>query len=288
MTVPSAIRRRSPLERVLATHSWLVYLFFYAPIIVLVVFSFNDGRQVSIWQGASLRWYRQMLQDSALMSALKNSLIVALVSTVVSTVLGTASALALERFRWRTQRVYDGLIYLAIIVPEVTLAAMMLVFFIQAFDIIGGITGNTPNLSLTTIILSHIAFNIAFVVVVVRARLAGLDPSLEEAAADLYASRWKAFRRVTLPLIMPGVLGGALLALTMSLDDVVTTAFVSGPGSTTLPVYVFGLVKKGVTPVINAVSVLMLLVSMALVLSSLAAQQGGIVARARRRKKENR
>jgi spermidine/putrescine transport system permease protein len=288
MTVPSAIRRRSPLERVLATHSWLVYLFFYAPIIVLVVFSFNDGRQVSIWQGASLRWYRQMLQDAALMSALKNSLIVALVSTVVSTVLGTASALALERFRWRTQRVYDGLIYLAIIVPEVTLAAMMLVFFIQAFDIIGGITGNTPNLSLTTIILSHIAFNIAFVVVVVRARLAGLDPSLEEAAADLYASRWKAFRRVTLPLIMPGVLGGALLALTMSLDDVVTTAFVSGPGSTTLPVYVFGLVKKGVTPVINAVSVLMLLVSMALVLSSLAAQQGGIVARARRRKKENR
>ena len=288
MTVPSAIRRRSPLERVLATHSWLVYLFFYAPIIVLVVFSFNDGRQVSIWQGASLRWYRQMLQDAALMSALRNSLIVALVSTVVSTVLGTASALALERFRWRTQRVYDGLIYLAIIVPEVTLAAMMLVFFIQAFDIIGAITGTTPNLSLTTIILSHIAFNIAFVVVVVRARLAGLDPSLEEAAADLYASRWKAFRRVTLPLIMPGVLGGALLALTMSLDDVVTTAFVSGPGSTTLPVYVFGLVKKGVTPVINAVSVLMLLVSMALVLSSLAAQQGGIAARARRRKKENR
>jgi spermidine/putrescine transport system permease protein len=288
MTVPSAIRRHSPLERLLATHSWLVYLFFYAPIIVLVVFSFNDGRQVSIWQGASFRWYRQMLQDAALMSALRNSLIVALVSTVVSTVLGTASALALERFRWRTQRVYDGLIYLAIIVPEVTLAAMMLVFFIQAFDIIGRITGTTPNLSLTTIILSHIAFNIAFVVVVVRARLAGLDPSLEEAAADLYASRWKAFRRVTLPLIMPGVLGGALLALTMSLDDVVTTAFVSGPGSTTLPVYVFGLVKKGVTPVINAVSVLMLLVSMALVLSSLAAQQGGIVARARRRKKENR
>ncbi len=286
MTVPSAIRRRSPLERVLATHSWLVYLFFYAPIIVLVIFSFNDGRQVSIWQGASFRWYRQMLQDTALMSALRNSLIVALVSTVVSTALGTASALALERFRFRTQRVYDGLIYLAIIVPEVTLAAMMLVFFIQAFDIIGRITGTTPNLSLTTIILSHIAFNIAFVVVVVRARLAGLDPSLEEAAADLYASRWKAFRRVTLPLIMPGVLGGALLALTMSLDDVVTTAFVSGPGSTTLPVYVFGLVKKGVTPVINAVSVLMLLVSMALVLSSLVVQGGKGSRSARRRKKE--
>lgn len=286
MTVPSAIRRHSPLERLLGAHSWLVYLFFYAPIIVLVIFSFNDGRQVSIWQGASLRWYRQMLQDAALLNALKNSLIVAFVSTVVATILGTGSALALERFRFRGQRIYDGLIYLAIIVPEVTLAAMMLVFFIQVFDVIGGITGSTPNLSLTTIILSHIAFNIAFVVVVVRARLAGLDPSLEEAAADLYASRWKAFRRVTLPLIMPGVLGGALLALTMSLDDVVTTAFVSGPGSTTLPVYVFGLVKKGVTPVINAVSVLMLVVSMALVFGSLLAQQGGSAAKARRRRKE--
>jgi len=286
MTVQSAIRRRGPLERTLAAHSWLVYLFFYAPIIVLIIFSFNDGRQVSIWQGASLRWYRQMLQDAALMSALRNSLIVAVVSTVVSTVLGTATALAMERFRFRTQRVYDGLLYLPIIVPEVTLAAMMLVFFIQAFDIIGRITGSTPNLSLTTIILSHICFNISFVTVVVRARLAGLDPNLEEAAADLYASRWKAFSRVTLPLIMPGVLGGALLALTMSLDDVVTTSFVSGPGSTTLPVYVFGLVKKGVTPVINAVSVLMLLVSMALVLGSLVLQRGGGAHKTRQLKKE--
>jgi spermidine/putrescine transport system permease protein len=285
MTVQSAIRRRGPLERVLAAHSWLVYLFFYAPIIVLVIFSFNDGRQVSIWQGASLRWYRQMLQDAALMSALRNSIIVAVVSTVVATALGTATALAMERFRFRTQRIYDGLLYLPIIVPEVTLAAMMLVFFIQAFDIIGRLTGSAPNLSLTTIMLSHICFNISFVTVVVRARLAGLDPGLEEAAADLYASRWKAFRRVTLPLIMPGVLGGALLALTMSLDDVVTTSFVSGPGSTTLPVYVFGLVKKGVTPVINAVSALMLLASMALVFSSLLVQRGGS-ARARQRKKE--
>lgn len=285
MTTQSALRRRGPLERVLATHSWLVYFFFYAPIGVLVVFSFNDGRQVSIWRGASLRWYRQMLGDDALLTSLRNSLIVAFVSTLVATALGTATALAMERFRFRTQRLYDGLLYLPIIVPEVTLAAMMLVFFIQAFDIIGRLTGTPPNLSLTTIILSHICFNISFVTVVVRARLAGLDPSLEEAAADLYAGRWQAFRRVTLPLIMPGVMGGALLALTMSLDDVVTTSFVSGPGSTTLPVYVFGLVKKGVTPVINAVSALMLLASMALVFSSLLVQRGG-AARARKRKKE--
>jgi len=285
MTVQSAIRRRGPLERTLAAHSWLVYLFFYAPIIVLVVFSFNEGRQVSIWQGTSLRWYRQMLEDTALLTALRNSLIVAVASTLVATALGTATALAMERFRFRGQRVYDGLLYLPIIVPEVTLAAMMLVFFIQAFDYIGRITGSVPNLSLTTIILSHICFNISFVTVVVRARLAGLDPGLEEAAADLYASRWKAFRRVTLPLILPGVVGGALLAFTMSLDDVVTTSFVSGPGSTTLPVYVFGMVKKGVTPVINAVSALMLLASMTLVFSSLLVQRGGS-ARARKRKKE--
>jgi len=286
MTVQSALRRRGALERVLAAHSWVVYAFFYAPIAVLVVFSFNDGRQVSIWQGASLRWYRQMLDDPALLSALRNSLIVAVLSTVISTILGTATALAMERFRFRGQRAYDGLLYLPIIVPEVTLAAMMLVFFIQAFDILGRLTGSTPNLSLTTIILSHICFNISFVTVVVRARLAGLDPSLEEAAADLYASRWKAFRRVTLPLIMPGVLGGGLLALTMSLDDVVTTSFVSGPGSTTLPVYVFGLVKKGVTPIINAVSALMLLASMTLVFASLVLQRGGGAAKAKPHKKE--
>jgi spermidine/putrescine transport system permease protein len=273
MTVQSAIRPRSALERVLAAHSWIVYVFFYAPILVLVFFSFNSGRQVSIWQGFSLRWYRDMLQNAALLSALKNSLIVAGISTVVSTILGTATALAMERFRFRGQRTYDGLLYLPIIVPEVTLAAMMLVFFIQAFDYIYRFTHVMPTLGLGTIILSHICFNISFVTVVVRARLAGLDPSLEEAAADLYATRWQAFRRVTLPLIMPGVLGGALLALTMSLDDVVTTSFVSGPGSTTLPVFVFGLVKKGVTPLINAVSALMLLASMTLVLSSLVLQR---------------
>jgi spermidine/putrescine transport system permease protein len=273
MTVQSAIRPRSALERVLAAHSWVVYFFFYAPILVLVFFSFNSGRQVSIWQGFSLRWYRDMLQNTALLSAVKNSMIVAAVSTVVSTVLGTATALAMERFRFRGQRTYDGLLYLPIIVPEVTLAAMMLVFFIQAFDYISRFFHVEPGLGLGTIILSHICFNISFVTVVVRARLAGLDPSLEEAAADLYATRWQAFRRVTLPLIMPGVLGGGLLALTMSLDDVVTTSFVSGPGSTTLPVFVFGLVKKGVTPLINAVSALMLLASMTLVLSSLVLQR---------------
>jgi spermidine/putrescine transport system permease protein len=149
-----------------------------------------------------------------------------------------------------------------VIIPDVTMAVMLLLWFTQI-----GMT-----LSLTTIILSHIAFNISFVAIVVRARLANMDESIEEAAADLYADRWQTFRRITLPLIWPGVVGGGLLALTLSLDDVVITSFVQGPGSTTLPVFVFGLIKKSVTPEINAVSTLMLVASMVLVFISLGYQ----------------
>jgi spermidine/putrescine transport system permease protein len=183
------------------------------------------------------------------------------------------AALSLERFRFRGQKLYDGLLYLPIIIPEVTMAVMLLLFFAQGFQWLDSTVGWSPSFGLGTISLSHIAFNISFVTVVVRARLGQLDPRLEEAAADLYASRWQAFRRVTLPLIMPGVLGGALLALTISLDDVVITNFVAGPGSTTLPVYVFGLVRRGVTPLINAVSVVMLGASMVLVAVSFGFQR---------------
>jgi spermidine/putrescine transport system permease protein len=266
VTARSGTRKGGAIERLLGAHSWLVYVFFYAPIAVLVFYSFNEGRQVSVWQGASFKWYEQVFRDRELLNAIKNSLVVAAFSTVIATAIGTATGLAMERFKFRTQRAYDGLLYLPIIIPDVTMAAMMLVFFVQAFQFMQPLEA---QLGLGTIILSHIAFNISFVAIVVRARLAGLDPTLEEAAADLYASRWQAFRRVTLPLILPGVLGGALLALTLSLDDVVITSFVSGPGSTTLPVFVFGLVKRGVTPLINAVSTLMLLASMVLVFSSL-------------------
>jgi spermidine/putrescine transport system permease protein len=199
--------------------------------------------------------------------------IVAFTATIVSTVVGTAAALSLERFRYRGRRAFDGLLYMPIIIPDVTMAVMMLLFFAQAFGIIHGLFGVRLSFGIGTIALSHIAFNISFVAVVVRARLGQMDPSLEEAAADLYAGRWKAFRRVTLPLILPGVLGGALLALTLSLDDVVITSFVTGPGSTTLPVFVFGLVRRGVSPLINAVSVLMLVASMALVGMSLLVQR---------------
>ncbi len=258
---------RGATRWLLRANTWLVYGFFYAPIVLLVVFSFSGNRNVGVWGGFTLDWYRDFASDGNVQGALRNSIQIAVASTVVSVVLGTAAALALERFTFRGRQVFDALLYLPIIVPDVTMAVMMLLFFAQAAELLGFSKG------FGTITLSHIAFNISFVSVVVRARLAGMDDRLEEAARDLYATRWQAFRHVTLPLIMPGVAGGALLAFTLSLDDVVITQFVTGPGWTTLPVYVFGLIRKGVTPLINAVSVVMLLASMALVALSLATQR---------------
>ncbi|HHC07333.1 MAG TPA: ABC transporter permease [Actinobacteria bacterium] len=251
-------------DRVLSLHGLVVFAFLYVPIGLLVFFSFSDSASLNVWGGWSLRWYRRMFDNGPLLTSIRNSVVVALVSTVVSTVLGTAAAIALERYRrWLGKRTFDALLYLPVIIPDVTMGVMLLMWF----------TTIGWRLSLTTIILSHIAFNISFVAIVVRARLAGLDPALEEAAMDLYADRWRAFRRVTLPLIAPGIAGGALLALTLSLDDVVITSLVQGPGSTTLPVFVFGLIKRQVTPEINAVSTVMLVASIVLVFGSLAFQR---------------
>lgn len=266
----SLARPRRAVDRVLAGNAWLVFAFLYLPIVVLIIYSFNDNQRVGIWTEASLRWYGEMFGNARVMGALRNSVVVALVSTVVATVLGTAAGLSMERYRYRGQRAFDGLLYLPVIIPDITMAVMLLLFFVQTFDLIFVATGIQFSRGLGTIMLAHVAFNISFVALVVRARIAGLDGALEEAAADLYANRWRAFRRVTLPLIAPGVAGGALLALTLSLDDVVITEFVSGAGSTTLPVYVFGSLRRGVTPLINAVSVLMLVGSIVLVLLSLA------------------
>lgn len=264
MTLHQGAAARPWVDRLLTVNGWVVFLFLYLPIGVVMLFSFSDSPNVGVWGGFTLRWYDRMFGNEELMNALRNSVVVALTSTAVATVLGTASGLALDRYRrWLGRGAFDALLYLPVIIPDVTMAVMLLLWFTQI----------NMTLSLQTIILSHIAFNISFVAIVVRARLANMDPSMEEAAADLYANRWQAFRRVTLPLIMPGVLGGALLALTLSLDDVVITSFVQGPGSTTLPVFVFGLIKRQVTPEINAVSTLMLAASMVLVFSSLGFQR---------------
>ncbi|MDH4169255.1 MAG: ABC transporter permease [Acidimicrobiia bacterium] len=264
----STARPRGKARVALAANAWLVYAFFYAPIALLVVFSFSADRNVGRWGGFTTSWYGEFADNQPLQDALWVSVRVAVVSTVISVALGTLAALSLERFRFRGQRIFDALLYLPIIIPDVTMAVMMLLFFSQFIDILDSVLGISLAKGFTTITLSHIAFNISFVSIVVRARLSGMSEGLEEAARDLYASRWKAFRFITLPQIMPGIAGGALLALTLSLDDVVVTQFTAGPGATTLPVYVFGLIRRGVTPLINAVSVIMLAASVLLVLLS--------------------
>ena len=245
----------------LSTYGLLGYLFFYVPIILLVIFSFNDSRSTALWNGFTLRWYGEMINDEQVILSLWNSLFVAVISTAVSTVLGTLAAMAMERFRFFGKLAMDALLYLPIIIPDIAMAIMLLIFFnlsgigfepwkVELF----GVRLAVPY----SVIIGHVAFNISFVAVVVRARLSQMDRTLEEAANDLYADSWMTFRRITLPMMMPGILGGALLAFTLSLDDFVITFFTSGAGFNTLPVRVFGMIKKGVTPKINAVSTLML------------------------------
>ncbi len=253
----------------LSLNAWLVYAFFYAPIALLFVFSFSDDRNVGRWGGFTLSWYEEFIDSTQVQDAIWVSIRVALLSTAIAVTLGTLAALSLERFTFRGKRVFDALLYLPIIIPDVTMAVMMLLFFSEFFDLLNSIFGLDLRKGFSSITISHVAFNISFVSVVVRARLAGMDQRLEEAAVDLYATRWRAFRYVTLPQIAPGIAGGALLALTLSLDDVVVTQFSAGPGATTLTVYVFGLIRRGVTPLINAVSVIMLAASIVLVLLSL-------------------
>ena len=269
----SAVARpRGPVRALLAANAWLVYVFFYAPIVLLVVFSFSDDRNVGRWGGFTFEWYREFADNDAVQDALWVSVRVAIVSTLISVVLGTLAALALERFSFRGKQVFDGLLYLPIIIPDIAMAIMLLIFFNLSglgfepwrFNLFG-VRFAVPY----SVIIGHVAFNISFVVVIVRARLAQMDSALEEAAQDLYANNWQTFRKITLPMLMPGIIGGALLAFTLSLDDFVITFFTSGAGFNTLPTYVFGMIKRGVTPKINAVSTVMLVGSLLLVALSL-------------------
>jgi spermidine/putrescine transport system permease protein len=256
--------RLGRLMRAVTTGSGIFgFVFLYAPIVVLVVFSFNSSRFVSAWGGFGFRWYVKLFEDAAMMTALKNSLLVAVVSTLIATLFGTMTALAMERYEFFGNLSLDALLYLPIIIPEISMAVMLLLFFVLA----------KIQLGLTTIIIAHIAFNISFVTVVVRARLSGMDRRLEEAAQDLYANELKTFWHVTLPLLMPGIVAGALLAFTLSLDDFVVTFFTAGVGSTTLPLRIYSMVKLGITPEINAVSTLMIAASMTLVALSLLLQR---------------
>lgn len=242
-------------DRALLLLAAFVYLFLYAPIAVLIAFSFNSSRSTQVWTGFSTRWYGELLRDQSVLDAFQTSLVVGVTATAISTVIGTLTALALARHRFRGQTVADSAIYAATVMPEIVVGVSLLVFFVAAGLALG----------VTTIIIAHVAFTISFVTIVVRARLAGMDRSLEEAAQDLGATPVETFLRVTLPLILPGVMAGALLAFTLSFDDFVITFFVSGVGSSTLPLKIYSMIKFGVSPVINALSTVILLVTVVLI-----------------------
>jgi spermidine/putrescine transport system permease protein len=232
-----------------------VYAFLHLPILVLVAFSFNDSKFSASWVGFTLDWYYRLLQRPDIMRGLKASLIVGGVSTVVSAVLGTLVALALARHRFRGRTALEGFLYVPIVTPEIVVGISLLILFALA---------KIP-LGLTTIIIAHVAFCLSFVVIVVLARLEGMDQNLEEAAMILGADEITTFWKVTVPQLWPGILSGALLAFTMSFDDFVITSFVSGSGSSTLPIVVYGMVRRNIEPSINAISTIILLVTTALI-----------------------
>ena len=237
--------------------------FLYLPILVLIVFSFNSSRLSAVWQGFSWHWYGVLLHDDALLAAAANSLWVAALSTSLVVLLGVPAAIGLERIRGRGARALEAIFLLPLVLPEVMMGVALLLFFVMV---------RWP-LGLVTVVIGHAAFNLPVIIVMVRARLQKLDPRLEEAARDLGASGWQTFYRITWPLIRPAVLGAALLAFTISLDDFIVTFFVAGPGSTTLPLRVYSMIKSGLSPEINALSSLLVLSSMGLVGLSLVLQR---------------
>jgi spermidine/putrescine transport system permease protein len=246
------------VARPLVALTVLAYAFLHLPLVVLVAFSFNRSRFSVAWTGFTLEWYRRLLERPDVLRALRASLVVGLASTLISTVLGTLVALGLARgwrARSRARQAYEGLLYLPIVTPEIVIGIASLVLFAAL---------RVP-LGLGTITVAHVAFSVSFVAVVVLARLQGRDRSLEEAAMSLGADELTTFRRVTLPLLWPGVLAGALLAFTMSFDDFVITFFVAGVGSTTLPLLVYSMVRRNIEPTINAISTVVLVVTTLLV-----------------------
>ncbi len=272
--------RRSPW---IISATVLVYIFLYAPIVVLILYSFNASRlninfagfiprigAVEMFQGNVIsspcgifHWYCDLAGDTHVLQAARNTMTIALVATLSSTIIGTMAALALQRYHFRLKTFSQVALYIPIVIPEIVMGIGILVLFVQLFSFLNTALNLSPDsrlsLGLGTVIVSHISFMIPFVALVVQARLQGLDPSYEEAAMDLGANEWTTFRRVTFPMILPGVLSGALLAFTLSIDDFVITFFTTGPGATTLPIYVYGLLRRIITPQVNALSTVWIL-----------------------------
>ncbi len=239
-------------------HLKLVYVFLYVPIIVLMVLSFNKAGLPTVWSGFSLEWYGKLFENDAILNAAGNTLIVAIISTVLASVLGTLLALGVQKAK--TNSALDALLFAPMIIPDIVLAIALLSFF----------TLLEFTLGLHSIILSHVVFNIAFVCAVVRTRLKNFDYSVIEASEDLGASSLTTFRRITLPIIFPGVLAGSLLAFTLSIDEFIIAFFTAGAGasSTTLPMQIYSMIRFGVTPEINAMATIVMMVSFTLVFLS--------------------
>lgn len=226
-----------------------VYIFLYLPIIILVVFSFNKSRMNIVFTGFTFNWYKTLFHNRELLEAFRNTMLIAVVSTAVSTIIGTVSAVALQKFDFPGKNILNKLIYIPIVIPEIVLGIALLSIY----------TLGHLELGMISLMVSHIAFSIPFVITSVRSNLSQLSPTYEQAAYDLGASKSKTFFKITLPLIMPGVISGAILAFTLSLDDVVISYFTAGPGSNTLPLKIYSMIKTGITPDVNALSSLMLL-----------------------------
>jgi spermidine/putrescine transport system permease protein len=248
-------------------HTILVYAFLYLPIVVVVVFAFNGtDRVVTKWGGLSLKWFGEALEDEVVKTALANSFIVAIPNAILATVIGTMAALGLQRVGRKLRMTFDTLTYMSVIVPEIVIALATLVLFATGFDFIRSTFGTRLNFGYPTIIAAHVLFNLSLVLLLVRARLSGMDRSLTEASADLFATPWRTFRQITFPQLLPAIVAGFLLSFTFSFDDFVITTFTSGPGSSTLPLFIFGQVRRGVTPETNAVATMMLALTLLLLL----------------------
>ncbi|ACA56569.1 extracellular solute-binding protein [Clostridium botulinum] len=245
-------KNKSLLSKIYAT---LVYAFLYLPIIVLIVFSFNKSKLNATFTGFTLDWYKNLINNTQILEALKNSLLIAFISTFFAVIIGTLAAIGMYRYKFKGKGAMEGLLYIPVVIPEIVMGISMLAFF-SSLNLPAGII---------TLILAHITFCISYVIIVVRARLDGFDSALEEAAQDLGATPWQTLTKVTLPVIAPGIISGALLAFTLSLDDVIISFFAAGPDSNTLPLKIFSMVKFGVTPEINALSTVMMVFTLSMV-----------------------
>ncbi len=253
-----------------------VFLFLYVPIGIIVLFSFNAGRHASELRGFSVQWYGKVLSNPFVGDAFTTSLIVAFSVAILSSLIGTTAALALQRMKGPMRVLFDGLIYIAVMIPGIVIGIATLVALVTVFDILNPLLasiwpegGKPPKLHMgyVSVIAAHTLFTMSIVIILVRARIAGMDRSLIEASMDLYATPWRTFYQVTLPQIYPAILAGFLLSFTFSFDDFIISFFVAG-ANTTLPIYIFSSIRRGVTPEVNAIGSMVLAVSLILLMTA--------------------